>query len=79
MIGSLSIGYWVAHLAFWILIAFGAAVLGTRRVAVFLALWLAGYAGSLWLQQGASLFMSYVAVLDIVLVLMVFKGDIRLT
>jgi hypothetical protein len=78
MIGSLSIGYWVAHLAFWMLIAFGAAFLGTRRVAVFIALWLVGYVGSMWVQQGASLFMSFVAVLDIVLVLIVFKGDVRI-
>ena len=76
---SLSIGYWIAHGAFWVLTAFAAATSGARRAMVFVALWLAGYAGSAWLDQGASLFVSYVAILDIVLVLMVFKGDIRLT
>ena len=79
MAGSISIGYWIAHGAFWMLIVYAAAILGARRVAVFIALWLIGYAGSAWVQQGTTLFMSYVAMLDIALVLMVFKGDIRLT
>jgi hypothetical protein len=79
MVGSVSAAYWIAHGAFWLLVIYAAIELGTRRVALVIALWLVGYAGSAWVQQGATLFVSYVAVLDIALVLMVFKGDIRLT
>jgi hypothetical protein len=79
MVGSIAAGYWIAHGAFWLLIAFAAAELGFRRAIVFVTLWVIGYAGSGWLQQGAPLFVSYVALLDIVLVLVVFKGDMRLS
>ena len=79
MIGSAAIGYWVAHAGFWILVAIGATVLRIRHIAIFIALWLAGYLGLRQLDMGSSWFMSYVAVLDIALVLVVFKGDIRIT
>ena len=79
MTGSVWLGYWIAHGAFWMLIAFAFVESGGRRVAVFLALWLLGYIGTGWLQSGAQFFLSYVAVLDIALVLMVFKGDVRLS
>ena len=79
MVGSIAAGYWIAHAAFWLLIVIAAAERGVRRVAVFIVLWLIGYAGSGWLQQGTPLFVSYVALLDVVLVLLIFKGDVRLT
>jgi hypothetical protein len=79
MVGSFSAGYWIAHGAFWMLIVYLAMDRGARRVALVIALWLVGYVASAWVPQGAMLFTSYVAVLDIALVLMVFKGDIRLT
>ena len=79
MVGSVAAGYWIAHGAFWVLVVYAAVELGARRVALVIALWLIGYGGSAWLPQGGPLFVSYVAVLDIALVLMVFKGDIRLT
>ena len=79
MIGSLSIGYWIAHGVLWLLAVFAASTLGVRRAAIFIVLWVAGYVASMWMSQGAMLFTSYVALLDIGLVLMVFKGDIRLT
>jgi len=68
----------VAHLAFWVVLLMGARELGCRRTAIFVVLWAAGYAGSGRLAGGAFLFGSYVAVLDIVLVLLVFKSDLRL-
>ena len=48
-------------------------------MAVFAALWLAGYLLLRTLPQGVPLFVSYVAVLDIALVFAVFRGDVRLT
>lgn len=81
LIGSQAAGAWIAQLAFWILLALGIAYgeLGRRRVAAFVALWLAGYFGLPRLSWTAGLFVtSYIAVLDIVLVFMVFKTDVRL-
>lgn len=82
MVGSGAIGSVVAQLAFWILLAVGVGYgqLGKVKIAVFVALWLVG---SLALPRVAwwasSLATSWIAVLDIVLVFMVFKGDVRLT
>ena len=79
MIGSPVIAAWIAHAAFWCLLAWGWAVgeLQPRGRVVFLMLWLAGYVGLPFLPYGAALFASSVAALDIGLVLVVFKGDIR--
>jgi hypothetical protein len=68
---------WIAHVLFWILLLIGASEIGRRGCAVYVGLWLIGYAGSSWLTGGL-LFVSYVAVLDIALVLHVFQGDVRL-
>ena len=46
-------------------------------VGVFVVLWGIGYAVSRPFMIGSFLFTSYVAVLDVVLVLLVFKGDVR--
>ena len=64
---------------FWILIAAGLMSGELRRTgtAVFVALWVAGFAAS-GRVLGGTLFLPYVAVLDIALVLVIFKGDIRL-
>jgi hypothetical protein len=67
----------IAHIFFWVLLLIGASEIGRRACAVYVALWLIGYAGSSWLT-GGFLFVSYVAVLDIALVLHVFQGDVRL-
>jgi hypothetical protein len=82
MIGSPFIGAWVAQVGFWILLALGIArsALGKTWAAIFVVLWLAGYLGlpriAWWTGP---LVTSYVAILDIVLVFVVFKGDVRLT
>jgi hypothetical protein len=69
----------VAHAVFWSILLVGGAELGLRRSALFLLLWFAGYAGSRYLLVNGSLaFVSYVAVLDIILVVVVFKGDLPL-
>jgi hypothetical protein len=71
-------GYWIAHVTFWVLE--GLAVLrgDVARAVAFAALWLIGYAGSWWLPQGGTLFVSYVALLDVALVLFM-KADVPLT
>ena len=67
----------LAQVAFWVLLLFGVAEIGLRRVALFVMLWGIGYLVSRSFMVGSLLFTSYVAVLDIVLVLLVFKGDVR--
>ena len=70
----------VAFWGFWLLLGAGWMLgeLHLRGAAVFVLLWLAGFAGSRLVLDG-SLFTSYVAVLDILLVFAIFKRDIRLT
>ena len=79
MVGSAGIGYWIAHLTFWLLLVRGGLERGPRFVAIVLAAWAAGYVGTGWLVQGQAWFLAYVAALDVVLVLVVLKGDVRLT
>ena len=76
--GSAGIGGLVAHIAFWVLIAVGWNELGVRRVAVFVALWAVGFFGRSYVPYGPDLFGPYLAILDIVLVLVIFKGDVKL-
>ena len=78
--GSSVIAAWIAHGAFWTLVVFGlsSGELTLRRLVVLIAFWLAGLFGFPYFPYGAALFSSYVAVLDIVLVFMIFKGDVRL-
>ena len=80
MTGSAAIGGWIAQLVFWVLIAIGAGSreLGLKAVALFIVMWLAGLFGLPHLVLGAMLFSPYVAVLDIVLVFLIFKGDVKL-
>jgi hypothetical protein len=80
VIGSAAIAAWVAHVAFWCLLAWGwaAGELDYPGRIVFLALWLAGLVALRSLSYGA-FFPSFVAVLDVALALAIFKGDIRIT
>ncbi len=81
MIGSSLVGVWVAQFVFWTLITLGIVYgeLRKRTAATFVALWLAGLVGvpriAWWAAPMAT---SYVALLDVVLVFMVFKGDVRI-
>jgi hypothetical protein len=82
VIGSQAVGAWIAHLAFCVLLALGMGYgeLGRKRAALFIALWLAGYVGLPRISWWTALLVTpYVAMLDIVLVFVVFKGDVRLT
>lgn len=74
-------GALVAQAVFWVTLGIGwfTEELGTRAAVIFLILWATGYALAAWVPQGDYLFPSFVAVLDVVLLLMVLKGDIRIT
>ena len=78
--GSALIAAWIAHVAFWVLLAYGWFwdELGPKGLAVFVVLWLAGMFGLPFIPYGAALFSSFVAVLDIALVFKIFQGDVRL-
>jgi hypothetical protein len=78
---SAGIAWWIAHVSFWTLLAYGWAFdeLGLRGIVVFLLLWGAGFFGLPYLPCGANMFSSFVAVLDVALVFLIFKGDVRLT
>lgn len=80
--GSAGIAARIAHVAFWGLLIYGWAwdEIDLTRIVVFLFLWIAGLFGLPYLfEYGAAFFSSYVAVLDITLVFLIFKGDVRLT
>ncbi len=79
MIGSPQVGWWIAHIAFWVLIGLAARDRRWRTIGVFIVLWIAGYIASSQITTLSLLFMSYVAVLDIALVFIVLKRDVRLT
>jgi hypothetical protein len=78
--GSAGLAAWVAHIAFWVLLACGWFwdELGVPGIALLLFLWLAGLFGLPHVPYGPAMFSSFVAVLDIVLVFLIFKGDVRL-
>jgi len=80
--GSAGIAARIAQVAFWALLIYGWAwdEIDLTRIVVFMFLWIAGLFGLPYLfEYGAGFFSSYVAVLDITLVFLIFKGDVDLT
>ena len=65
-------GFWILLVAGWMM-----GELSVRGTVVFLLLFAAGIAGSPYILGGA-LLTPYLAILDIVLALVVFKGDVTL-
>jgi hypothetical protein len=82
-VGSPAVAAWIAHLVFWALLVYGFVVRELHRkwLVVFLLLWLGGLVGLPYApyEPARAMFSSFVAVLDIALVFMIFKGDVRLT
>jgi len=79
---SASVAGYVAHLFFWTVLAIGAGFneLGRRTVVMFVLLWFCGVYGLPRLSVAAGFLVTpYVAILDIILVFLVFKGDVRLS
>jgi hypothetical protein len=83
MVGSPVVAAFIAYVAFWGLLVYGLATgdLSMRRAAIVVLIWLSGRFGlpHLPYEVAHGLFPSYVAVLDIGLVYVIFRGDIRLT
>lgn len=82
MVGSSSVAGWIAEGAFWVILILGIAYgeIRTRGCVIFCSLWALGFFGLPRLSEFSGLFVtSYVAVLDIVLAFVVFKGDVRLS
>jgi len=82
MAGSPVVAGVIAQLAFWLLLLRG--VLGGElrpKVALlFVALWLAGYMEIPSISPFAiPVVTSFVAIVDIVLLFVIYKGDVRLT
>ena len=81
MIGSQAVAAWIAQFAFWVLLIIGIAYgeLSKKWAATLVVLWLVGDVGLPRLSMFSGLFLtSYVAVLDIALVFIVFNGDVRI-
>jgi hypothetical protein len=70
----------VAHIAFWLLLFCGWLTkdVGPRGAVIYVFAWLAGLFLLPYVPYGAALFSPAVAILDIILVLTIFKGDVRL-
>ena len=81
MIGSTLVAALIAHTAFWMLLAWGVFTVELRLRGALIAVlfWIAGYFTLPLIPYGAAMFLSYVALLDIVLVLVIFKGDVLVT
>jgi len=78
---SAGIAALIAHGTFWVLLAYGWfwEEIGPRGIAVFLLLWIGGLIGLRYVPLGEAMFPSFVALLDLALVFLIFKGDVRLT
>ena len=80
--GSVSTAAWIAKAVFVGLVAWGFMYGGTgrRTLAVFIVLGLSAWFGLPLLSRGAGAFVTpALALIDIALVLAVFKGDVRIT
>jgi hypothetical protein len=77
MIGTPLIASWIAHVAFWVLLALAVRAARWRTVGVIGALWIAGYVATGQIAALSLFFMPFVAVLDIALVFIVLQRDIR--
>jgi hypothetical protein len=78
--GSAGLASLFAHAAFWLLLFYGWLTedLSARGAIIFVVMWSAGFFLISYIPYGDALFPSFVAVLDIALVLTIFKGDLRL-
>jgi len=81
-LGAPVVAAFIAQIAFWALLVMGglSGTIRSRGIALFLLLWLVGYAGlSRFGDVGWFLVTPWLAILDIALVLTLFKGDVRIT
>jgi len=78
--GAPAIGGLIALWGFWVLLCIGwlSGELRTKSLAIFFTLWLAGFVVLRSILFGL-LFTSFVAILDIALVLLICHGDVKIT
>jgi hypothetical protein len=76
----LGVGVLIVRWGFWFLLVYGLAwgELRPKGIAIFVGVWLAGFVGLPYVAIGDALFTALVAMLDVVLVLLVVKRDLRL-
>jgi hypothetical protein len=83
MVGTPAVAAFIGFWLFWILLLYGwaSSELGRQHVIVFLLLWMLGRIGLAYLSwaPAQALISPYIAVLDIALAFVIFKGDVRLT
>lgn len=70
---------WIVGLIFWALLFYGRDDLGPKWTWTLALLWLAGWGIAYLLSGAAPFFMPFVALLDVVLVLAAFQGDLRIS
>lgn len=77
---SIAIAGLIAVVGFWVLLAYGWAFdeLQVRGISIFIALWCVARFGLPLFGAGA-FFITCVAVLDIALVFIIFRGDVPIT
>lgn len=78
--GSITIAGWIAVAGFWVLLVYGWFwdELSPTSIGVFIGLWLVARYGLAYFGA-AGFFITCVAILDIVLVFIIFKGDVPIT
>jgi len=64
--------------AFWVLIFIGRSELGFKGVAFFIALWLCLLIGFMMLHLPSYCFVVAQTLMDVVLIIIIFGGDIRI-
>jgi hypothetical protein len=70
---------WIINLVFWALLYSGRDELDPRWRWSLALVWVALWLGASRIPGGDLFFMSLVALLDIILVMVVLKGDVRIT
>lgn len=77
---SIAVAGWIALVGFWVLLPFGWVFdeIHARGITVFLILWCFARFGLPYFGAG-DFFITCVAILDIALVFIIFKGDVPLT
>jgi len=65
-------------IAFWVLLFLGKGELGCKGVVVSVAIWFGLLLGFVFLEISPYFFVAAQALLDVVLILVIFGGDIRI-
>jgi hypothetical protein len=68
----------IPFVGFWILLFFGRSDLGFKGVLFCIALWVGLLAGFIYLDIEPYYFTAAQAFIDVILILIIFKGDIRI-